>query len=354
MGRAAESNPHSMISDWPFKDRSTWNGPQRFVDFMNLYPVFPRQPLPSHSKTDKIPYMSQWSLHRFIIVFAAIPMLFHQTWIILTGCCLGKCAAFFLYSSAYALHIVHHVRLLRRGMYQYGCFDGDIADRDGVPNSAVGKILGSLCKVAGFRVALAVLITYNPDVSPLTAISDFTSWAPFLAKLSLYGLVLDFWFYIYHRACHEVPFLWKYHRTHHLTKHPTAAFSAFADDEQELFETVIVPLLALGTMGLVGLPLGFYEWWFCLEYVIIAEIAGHSGIRLHSLTPSPVLWLLRLYDVELAIEDHDLHHRKGYRKSFNYGKQTRVWDRLFGTCGERVEARQTNIDYERVVWMDLF
>lgn len=81
---------------------------------------------------------------------------------------------------------------------------------------------------------------------------------------------------------------------------------------------------------------------------------GHSGLRIHSLTPSPITWLLQLCDAELAIEDHDLHHRKGWRKSFNYGKQTRVWDRLFNTSIERLEAKEPNVDYGTVVRMPLF
>ena len=52
----------------------------------------------------------------------------------------------------------------------------------------------------------------------------------------------------------------------------------------------------------------------------------------------------------LVSEDHDLHHRKGYRKAHNYGKQTRLWDRIFGTCHERIESREENVDYDtRVV-----
>lgn len=38
-----------------------------------------------------------------------------------------------------------------------------------------------------------------------------------------------------------------------------------------------------------------------------------------------------MFDMELVIEDHDLHYRNGWRRSHNYGKQTRLWDRLFGT-----------------------
>ena len=63
---------------------------------------------------------------------------------------------------------------------------------------------------------------------------------------------------------------------------------------------------------------------------------------------------MRLFDAELVIEDHDLHHRKGWRKSFNYGKQTRIWDRVFGTCTNRIEAVPSNIDYGNTVIMPVF
>ena len=56
-------------------------------------------------------------------------------------------------------------------------------------------------------------------------------------------------------------------------------------------------------------------------------------------------FFLRFADAELTTEDHDLHHRKGYRKSTNYGKQTRLWDVVFGTKGERIEAKVENVDY---------
>ena len=65
------------------------------------------------------------------------------------------------------------------------------------------------------------------------------------------------------------------------------------------------------------------------------EMLGHSGVR--SYWPHPILWWLKAFDMELAVEDHDLHHRFG-KSGKNYGKQTRVWDRIFGTVGERIET----------------
>ncbi|OAA34675.1 fatty acid hydroxylase superfamily protein [Beauveria brongniartii RCEF 3172] len=130
--------------------------------------------------------------------------------------------------------------------------------------------------------------------------------------------------------------------------------AAWADDEQEVTELVIIPLLTFATFWGVGLPLGFYEWWICSEYVVFSEIIGHSGIRVHTIAPSPISWLLRLCDAELAIEDHDLHHRFGWRKSFNYGKQTTLWDKIFSSKYPRLESRETNVDYEDIVWMPIF
>jgi sterol desaturase/sphingolipid hydroxylase (fatty acid hydroxylase superfamily) len=68
------------------------------------------------------------------------------------------------------------------------------------------------------------------------------------------------------------------------------------------------------------------------------EATGHSGIRAYW---SHVIFheVLRPFDMDLCIEDHDLHHRLG-KSGMNYGKQTRIFDRIFGTISKRVECVQ--------------
>jgi len=40
-----------------------------------------------------------------------------------------------------------------------------------------------------------------------------------------------------------------------------------------------------------------------------------------------------------------------FLQSHNYGKQTRVWDRIFGTCADRIESVADNIDWEnKATW----
>lgn len=354
MGWATEHNPHSMISDWPLQDPSMWNIHQKAVHCLDLFPVVPGRPLPVFPKTAMMPCMSSPSHHVFIIFFAAIPMVLHQLWVASTSHTFGGVAAFLLYGSCYVFTAMHEIRLLRRLSYKYGCLDGDVHDRDGLPNTGVGKVVGEMFKGFGLRMAMAIVLSYNPEVTPLFAFGCLQAWPRFLLKLSTFGVVLDFFFYSYHRACHEIPFLWKYHRTHHLAKHPITVLAGFSDDEQELVESTIVPLLTYFTLSIVGLELNFYEWWVCFSYLTYSELFGHSGLRAHFIVPSPISGILGLLGMELSVEDHDLHHRKGWKKSFNYGKQTRVWDRLFGTCTDRLEAKASNLDERTMVKMPLF
>lgn len=71
-------------------------------------------------------------------------------------------------------------------------------------------------------------------------------------------------------------------------------------------------------------------------------------------TPSTVTWLLQFFDTDMVIEDHDLHHQRGWKKSYNYGKQTMVWDSLFGTRRERVEGLKGKVDYKQTAAMPVF
>lgn len=234
--------------------------------------------------------------------------------------------------------------LLKMCSTRTGFLDGDKSARDQVPDAGVDKVLSSVELTVLSRAVFTIFLGYRKS-APISL-----SWA-LPVELFLYSVILDFWFYIYHRSCHEVNSLWKYHRTHHLTKHPIPLLSAYADTEQEILEIAIIPLLTYACLKLLGLPMGFHDWWICHQYVVFAEALGHSGLRSWAVTPGVSSPILRLFGCELVIEDHDLHHRKGWRTSCNYGKQTRLWDRLFGTCGERIEAAESRMDFSKTVNM---
>ncbi|KAH6988901.1 hypothetical protein BKA56DRAFT_574825 [Ilyonectria sp. MPI-CAGE-AT-0026] len=344
----------SIKSTWPLGDRSEWGLNHRIIDALNVYPITPGTEVPVHPKTDKIPYFVQWQGHAWVLMHAFIPITIHQTWLWYTGKeSLNPIAVFFLYFFAFTVVVIREVKGARKAGQDLGYLDGDVHERDGIPDVGVDKVAAALWKTTGSRIAMATYISYNSYQSPAMALGDWHWWAWLWLQIGLYGIVLDFWFYVYHRAMHDIDWLWKYHRTHHLTKHPNTLLAAYADHEQEFFDMVGVPFLTCMTFRALGIPLGFYDWWICHQYIAFTEVLGHSGLRVYAIPPSTLTWLLRMLSCELVVEDHDLHHRKGWRKSHNYGKQTRLWDRIFGTCHERIESKPENVDWDNGVYFPI-
>lgn len=333
----------SMKSTWR-RDKSQWGLEHYFLHFVNGFATELDKDVPVHPKTDKVPRLSDLSCHIYILLHAAWPMALQYAYTWYTGYGMNPIAAFFLYTLAFRLNVIHEVHIIRRLGHIVGFLDGDKHERDEVPDVGVGKTLASVLLTTGVRPLFTVFLAYRRS-DPVT----LSPWLP--VELALYSVVLDFWFYIYHRSCHEIDGLWKFHRTHHLTKHPTALLSSYADAEQETLEIALIPLATYGVLKLMGFPMTFHDWWICHEYLIFTEAFGHSGLRMRGTPPGTAGFFLRWFDAELVGEDHDMHHRNGWRKSHNYGKQTLLWDRIFGTAGERVECADSNLEGE--VWFPL-
>ncbi|KAB8220065.1 ERG3 like protein [Aspergillus parasiticus SU-1] len=338
----------SMKSTWRRLDRADWTIFHWFYEILGIHPVTLDKEVPVHNKEEKVPYMPEWHLHCWVLIHAFIPLAIHHVYTSYTGHNLSPLAAFVFYSAAFKAIAIHEIHILRRLGHNLGFLDGDQHERDGVPDVGVQKVVHSLVSTSTFRPMFTVFLSYRASQPPSTM-----NWLWLPLEAGLYGIILDFWFYWYHRLMHEMNGLWKYHRTHHLTKHPNPLLTLYADSEQEFFDIAGIPLITYFSMKLMGFPMGFYEWWICHQYVVFAEVAGHSGLRLHTSPPNTLSWLLRIFNAELIIEDHDIHHRRGWKKSANYGKQTRLWDRVFGTCGDRVECYRDNIDYDNQISMPL-
>lgn len=338
----------SMKSTWRSWDRSLWNSNHWLIEALNVHHWDLDKAIPVHEKTDKVPHAKEWQYHRFVIIHAAIPLLLHQLYINLVGANAPAILVYFFYSIALQAIAIHQVHVLRRLGHQYGFFDGDKRPRDGVPDVGIGMTVESFLTVVLTRPLMYVAFAFEANKAPSSI-----PWLWLVVETGVYQVVLDGWYYLFHRSAHESARLWQFHRTHHLTKHPNPLLTAYADHVQEFFDSVGVPALTYGTMKLLGFPMGFYEWWVCQLYIVFTEILGHSGLRIEVTAVNPWTWLWRLLGTELMLEDHDLHHRKGWKSSYNYGKQTRVWDRLFGTCYTRLEGHKDNIDYENPAGLPL-
>lgn len=342
-------NPRdSMVSTWRRWDHKEWNLGHWILESLRTHHVDLDREVPVHQKTDKVPHAPGWQFQRWVLLHAFIPIAIQQAYVTYFGRNPSPLVAYVFYTFSLKLIAIRQLHVLRRLGQRYGFFDGDAHERDGVPDVGIWRTLRSLLSVMAVRPMIGIILAYCPELPPS---SIRWSWLPL--EVGFYAIVLDFWFYWYHRLMHATGSLWKFHRTHHLTKHPNPLLTSYADSEQEFFDIVGIPLMAYGTMKLLGFPMGFYEWWVCSQFVIFTELLGHSGLRMEATAVSPLSWLLRILDLELVIEDHDLHHRKGWKKSHNYGKQTRVWDRIFGTTYPRVEGYKENIDYVNTVQIPL-
>ncbi|KHN99688.1 Fatty acid hydroxylase [Metarhizium album ARSEF 1941] len=331
----------SMKSTWRRSPRSEWTIYHRLIERLDIHHAYLDKPVPVHSKDDPVPYLPEWQVHRWILIHAAVPLAIHQAVVHFTGRNLSVIGAFALYHVFFSLNGIREMRLLRHLGHTYGFLDGDKHERDGVPDVGVKKVFMSIFSASNIRPMLVVMLAYRKSQLPSSM-----SWAWLPVEIALYGLAVDFWFYWYHRLMHDVGSLWQFHRTHHLTKHPNPLLSLYADGVQEMFDTIVIPLLAFYTMRKgFGLPMGFYELWICHQYLLFTEVMGHSGLRIYATAPTPLSWLYRWLGVEGIIEDHDLHHRNGWKSSFNYGKHSRIWDTIFGTTTDRVECQAGNIDH---------
>jgi sterol desaturase/sphingolipid hydroxylase (fatty acid hydroxylase superfamily) len=239
--------------------------------------------------------------------------------------------AFSFYMIAFLIFTIQLVRRCHYYMKYYGTFDEDKRPRDYVPDKLVPRLILSVLFYFIIRTGGGLIIGGYDRYSP-PSLGQTISWF-FILKIGLWLIALDFFFYSYHRTVHTVPFLWKIHSLHHCTKHPTPLQSILAGDIQDIIEIIFIPLAA----SLV-VPLTAHEFWIAQCILIYMEAGGHSGIRAY--WPHVILYeILKPFRMELCLEDHDLHHRYG-KSGRNYGKQTRIFDRFFGTLSERVECIQ--------------
>lgn len=352
MGMPPVSAKDSMKSTWRTSDRREWTVHHRILDAANAYSEDVDREVPVHPMTDKIPHVSSLSQHVWILAHAAAVLAFHQAFVSATGIQLPWWAAVLYYTAGFLGTVIREVYTIRTLGHRYGFLDG-AAKRDGIPDSGVTKVVGAGWKTTGGRMLLAAMLVYNEKETPLQAMKSPSWWVWLPFQIGMYGVVLDFWFYWYHRAMHDIDGLWQFHRRHHLTKHPNPMLAAYADDVQEFFDMVGIPFMTYLTFRAFGIPLGFYDWFICHQYIAFTEAGGHSGLRLHIQAATPFEPILNYFNAEIVIEDHDLHHRKGWKKSHNYGKQTRLWDRVFGTCFDRIESKASNIDYKNTATIPL-
>ena len=133
-------------------------------------------------------------------------------------------------------------------------------------------------------------------------------------------IILDGVSYLWHRAYHGVPVMWRMHRVHH----SDLDLDVTSSGRFHLTEMVFSAIFRLGIIAALGSS---------LASVVIFEIVfgllnqlEHASLRI----PEPCETWLRW--VFVTPDMHRIHHSKVTKETnSNYGTLFSFWDRLFGT-----------------------
>lgn len=141
-------------------------------------------------------------------------------------------------------------------------------------------------------------------------------WAGLILDL----LILDLWTYAWHRANHEWPLLWRFHRVHHLDRFlDTTSAVRFHPGEVLISALARAPLIIAADISILSILI--FD-----ALVLGAALFHHSNVKL----PQRLEAALRLFIVTPS--HHWVHHHvERSDTNSNYATVLSVWDRIFGS-----------------------
>jgi sterol desaturase/sphingolipid hydroxylase (fatty acid hydroxylase superfamily) len=151
---------------------------------------------------------------------------------------------------------------------------------------------------------------------------------PVWARLAVAVLLFDAWMYLWHRLNHRVPFLWRFHRTHH----SDPRMDVTTANRFHLGEIFFSAILRVPVIALLGLQL-----WELALY----EAAMFTVVQLHHANIALPAWLDRGLRAAIVTPFmHKVHHSRWQPETdSNYSSMFSFWDRLFRTMRLREDPR---------------
>jgi sterol desaturase/sphingolipid hydroxylase (fatty acid hydroxylase superfamily) len=213
------------------------------------------------------------------------------------------------------------------------------------PNSRLwalnAALLGAVC------AGCACTVSRWASVDGIGLLNQGAVSAYLAIPISVLGM--DLVSYIWHRANHVVPFLWRFHQAHHSDSDYTVT-TALRFHPGELLLALPVRLLAVAALGVPIAGVIIFEVIFAF-----ANFYVHGNIDL----PLKIERTLGRLFVTPAL--HRRHHgREARLLNTNYGTIFTIWDRLLGSYGEnrsgiRVNTGLPGIDHSlgtmEILWL---
>lgn len=157
-------------------------------------------------------------------------------------------------------------------------------------------------------------------------------------------VLFDAWMYVWHRANHEIPLLWRFHRVHH-TDPAMDSTTALRFHPGEIVLSTLLNCLVLAALGAGIAVLAAYK------VVMIAVIQFH-----HSNVRVPQALDRRLGLIIVPPSMHRVHHSHLRAETdSNYGTIFPFWDRLLGSYRTRSDYSNIRFGvgaYDSVEWQN--
>ncbi|TGN02143.1 sterol desaturase family protein [Leptospira dzoumogneensis] len=232
---------------------------------------------------------------------------------------LDKAVPFFL-----GLALIEFIWGRKRSVYRWNDSVSDLAT--GILYSFTGVVitLGAILLYDKIRIYYSVQTLFNlgefPSSSPLIKTAE--GWQFNLESFLAWTFVLiavDFIYYWFHRATHEIHFLWACHVTHHSSEE----FNLTVALRQSMFQRIFEYAFNL-PLALLGIP-----WWM---FFICHGILKIYQFWVHTRLIGKLGWMEK---VLLTPSHHRVHHgRDPEYLDKNHGGILILWDRWFGTYVE--------------------
>lgn len=193
-----------------------------------------------------------------------------------------------------------------------------------------GEFLIKLISTSLIELFTTLFILYLFDFSsPFNLIN----YLLFFLTSFLFEIIFDFFHYWTHKIIHNMPWLYKLtHKVHHKHIYPKS-ITAFHQDPIDLLITNSFPqIITLYILQLFGISFSLFSFLLIITFKVFVEVFGHSGMKFRGSSFIQLIWLPKLFGIELKTEDHDLHHNN---PKYNFSKRFKLWDIIFGTYKQK-------------------
>jgi sterol desaturase/sphingolipid hydroxylase (fatty acid hydroxylase superfamily) len=206
----------------------------------------------------------------------------------------------------------------------------------------MARALGGLSRVgrnlslAGVNAVLSWLVVVPVSAYAARYGLDWRpSWWAGWPGLVIDVLILDCWIYWWHRANHEIRFLWRFHEVHHLDEFLDSS-SALRFHFGEVFLSSLVRACVIFGLGVPLTSVIVFE-----TLLAVAAIFHHSNAKLPHWLEQPLSWVIVTPSI------HWVHHHAIRRDTdSNYSAFLSLWDRLFGSRSPTIRTPEMPIGVE--------